>query len=104
MPTGVSLPKLQASLDKLETQVAEVTAEMRRIGEQIRNTKGESNSRFESTLQDQQAKHSAIRADIGSMRGDVNNMRTDVAARMSSLEKRLAGLEESMRSLEKSLK
>jgi len=100
----VSLPKLQTSLDKLEARLAETQAEVKRIGEQIRSNRGESNTRFESSVQDQQARHTAVRSDLGSVRGDLNNMRTETSVKLNSLEKRLMGLEESLKSLEKSLR
>jgi chromosome segregation ATPase len=100
----VSLPKLQTGLVKLEAQLAEMRSEVKRIGEQIRSNRGESNTRFESAGQDQQAKHTAVKADLGSMRGELNSMRTETSAKLNSLEKRLMGLEESLKSLEKSLK
>ena len=77
---------------------------MKRIGEQLRNNRAESNTKFESSAQDQHAKHSAVRTDLGSMRGDVNTMRTETSAKLNSLEKRMMGLEETLKSLEKSLR
>lgn len=100
----MSLPKLQTGLDKLESQLAEMHAEVKRIGEQIRTNRGESNTKFESSVQDNHAKHTAVRSDLNSMRGDLNSMRTETSVKLNSLEKRLMGLEESLKNLEKSLK
>jgi chromosome segregation ATPase len=100
----VSLPKIQSSLEKLDARLAEMQAEMKKVGDQIRSNRGESNAKFESSMQDQQAKHGAIKTDLSSMRTDVGSMRNDVSMKMNSLEKRLASLEETLRSLEKSLR
>jgi chromosome segregation ATPase len=100
----VSLPKIQNSLEKLEARLAEMHAEVKRVGDQIKSNRGEANTKFDSSMQDQQAKHGAIKTDLSSMRADMGNMRNDVALKMSSLEKRLASLEETLRSLEKSLR
>jgi len=79
-------------------------AEVKRIGEQIRTNRGESNTKFESSVQDTQARHTAVRSDLNSMRGDMNSMRSETSVKLNSLEKRLMGLEESLKNLEKSLK
>lgn len=100
----MSLPKIQNSLEKLEVRLAEMQAEMRKVGDQIKSNRGESNTKFESSMQDQQAKHGAIKTDLSSMRADMGNMRNDVSVKMNSLEKRLASLEETLRRLEKSLR
>jgi chromosome segregation ATPase len=95
----VSLPKLQTGLEKLEAQIAEMHSEVKRIGERLRSNRGESNSKYDSSAQDQQARHTALRSDFSSVRGDLNTMRTETSARLNSLEKRLMGLEESLKSL-----
>lgn len=100
----MSLPKLQTGLEKLEAQIAEMHSEVKRIGEQLRSNRGESNSKYESSVQDQQARHTALRSDLSSVRGDLNTMRTETSVRLNSLEKRLMGLEEILKSLEKSLR
>ena len=104
MEKGVSLPKIQSSLDKLDARLAEMHAEVKRVGDQIKNNRGEANTKFDSSMQDQLQKHGAIKTDLSSMRGDLGSMRTDVSMKMNSLEKRLATLEETLRSLEKSLR
>jgi len=88
----------------LEAQISEMHGEVRRISEQIRANRSETNTKFDSTSQDQQAKHTAVRSDLGSVRGDLNTMRSETSMKLNSLEKRLMGLEESLKSLEKSLK
>ncbi|MGH9917607.1 MAG: hypothetical protein ACRD6W_01855 [Nitrososphaerales archaeon] len=100
----MSLPKLQTSLDKVEARIAEMNAEVKRIGEQLRSNRSESNTKFESSVQDQQAKHTVVRADLGSMRRDMNTLRTETSTKLNSLEKRLMGLEDTLKSLEKSLR
>jgi peptidoglycan hydrolase CwlO-like protein len=101
MAKGVSLPKIQTGLDKLEAQLSEMHAEVKRVGEQIRSNRGEITTRFESSKQDSHAKHTAVKTELSSMRGDINSMRTDVSVKMNSLEKRLMGLEESEEPREK---
>jgi conjugal transfer/entry exclusion protein len=104
MRQGLSLPRIQTALDKLEAQLSETHNQVKRVEELIRNTRTESNSRTEKATEDQNAKFMNLRTDLGAMRNDINSLKTGLSSRMDSIDKRITNLELSYKKLEETLR
>ncbi len=100
----MSLPRIQSSLEKIEAQIAETQAEVKRVEEMMRGTRGETNTKFEAALEDANAKFAALRNELSLIRTEVSGMRTNVITKMDSLEKRVVNLEVVFKKLEESLR
>jgi peptidoglycan hydrolase CwlO-like protein len=104
MREELSLPRIQSALDKLGAQLTETQTQVKRVEELIRNTRTESNSRSEKETDEQTAKFTNMRTELGAMRNDINTMKTGLSSRMDSIDKRLNNLELNYKKLEETLR
>ena len=95
----MSIPMIQKGLERLETLIAESQAQLKRMEEFMRASRGESNSKFEAMLEDQNAKFANLRTELSAMRSDVNSMKTNTGLRMDTLEKKITNLELSFKTM-----
>ncbi len=100
----MSLPRIQSSLEKIEAQITETQAEIKRVEELMRGARGESNTKFESVMEDANAKFTSLKTELSAMRNEVNAMRSGVSVKLDSLEKRVVNLEIVFKKLEESLR
>ena len=100
----MSIPMIQKSLERLEGLIAESQAQMKRMEEFARTARGESNSKFEGMMEDQNAKFANIKTELSTMRTDLNTMKGGVQLRLDSLDKRFSALEASFKKLDEGLR
>jgi chromosome segregation ATPase len=100
----MSLPRIQSSLDKIESEIAEAQAEVQRVEELLRGFRGETGSKFEALMEDINAKFVILRNELSGLRGDISGMRSASTAKMDALEKRIMNLEVVFKKLEESLR
>jgi SMC interacting uncharacterized protein involved in chromosome segregation len=100
----MSIPMIQKGLDRLESQIAETQAQLKRMEEFMRASRGESNSKFETALEDQNAKFANLKTELSAMRTDMNAMKSGMTIRMDSLEKKISTLEISFKKLDDGLR
>ncbi len=100
----MSLPRIQSALEKLDAQIAETQAQVKRVEELIRSTRAEANSKSDSMLEDQGAKFANLKTELSAMRSDINSMKSGVSIRMDSMDKRMNTLEISFKKLEETLR
>ena len=100
----MSLPRIQAALEKLDAQIVETQSQIKRVEDLIRNTRAESNSRSDKMLEDQGAKFANLKTELSAMRTDLNSMKSGVSIRIDSIDKRMNTLEISFKKLEETLR
>lgn len=103
-PSDVSLPRIQNSLEKIDASISDTMSEIKRVEEIIRASRGESNTKFDSIIEDNANKFAALKSDLSQMRSDVNAMRSGLGIKLESMEKRIVNLEVSLKKLEESLR
>ncbi len=100
----MSIPMIQKSLERLETLIADSQAQMKRMEEYARTARGESNSKFEAMMEDQNAKFANIKTELSTMRTDLNAMKTGVTMRLDALDKKFTTLEVNFKRLDEGLR
>ncbi|MGA2199121.1 MAG: hypothetical protein ABSG45_04205 [Nitrososphaerales archaeon] len=100
----MSLPRIQAALEKLDAQLTETQTQVKRVEDLIRNTRAESNSKSDKMLEDQAAKFTSLKTELSAMRTDLNSMKTGISIRIDSIDKRMNTLEISFKKLEETLR
>lgn len=95
---------IQKGLERLETQIADTQGQLKRMEEFMRASRGESNSKFESMLEDQNAKFANLKTELSTLRADMNSMKSGMTLRMDSLEKKFSALEISFKKLDEGLR
>lgn len=100
----MSIPMIQKSLERLEGLIADSQAQMKRMEEYARSSRGDTNSKFEAMMEDQNAKFANIKTELSTMRTDLNSMKNGVQLRLDSLEKKFGTLEVSFKKLDEGLR
>jgi len=100
----MSLPRIQAALDKLDAQIVETQAQVKRVEDLIRANRADSTARYDKMLEDQGAKFTNLKTELSAMRTDINAMRTGIVMRLDSLDKRMNTLEINFKKLDDTLK
>jgi SMC interacting uncharacterized protein involved in chromosome segregation len=100
----MSIPMIQKGLDRIETLIAESQAQSKRMEEFMRASRGESNSKFEAMMEDQNAKFANLKTELSAMRTDMSSLKTGMSLRMDSLEKKITALEISFKKLDDGLR
>jgi hypothetical protein len=100
----MSIPMIQKSLERLEGLIAESQAQMKRMEDFARTSRGENNSKFEGMMEDQNAKFANIKTELSTMRTDLNSMKGGVQLRLDTLDKRFSTLEASFKKLDEGLR
>jgi peptidoglycan hydrolase CwlO-like protein len=100
----MSLPRIQAALEKLDAQMTETQSQVKRVEDLIRNTRAEANSKSDKMLEDQGAKFTNLKTELSAMRTDLNSMKSGISIRIDSIDKRINTLEISFKKLEETLR
>jgi conjugal transfer/entry exclusion protein len=100
----MSLPRIQAALEKLDAQITETQAQIKRVEDLIRNNRAESNGRYDKMVEDQGAKFMNLKTELSAMRTDINSMKTGLTVRIDSIDKRMNTLEINFKKLDETLK
>lgn len=100
----MSIPMIQKGLDRIEAQLAESQSQMKRMEELVRASRGETASKFEALMGDQNAKFANLKTDLSTMRTDLNSMKSGMSLRMDSLEKKITALEINFKKLDDGLR
>jgi SMC interacting uncharacterized protein involved in chromosome segregation len=100
----MSIPMIQKGLERLEALIAESQGQMKRMEEFMRSSRGESNSKFEALMEDQNAKFANLKTELSAMRTDMNGMKTGMTQRMDSIDKKITTLEINFKKLDDGLR
>jgi len=95
---------IQKGLERLETLIAESQAQMKRMEEFMRSSRGETNSKFEALMEDQNAKFANLKTELSAMRTDMNALKTGSTLRADSLDKKMTALEINFKKLDDGLR
>lgn len=100
----MSIPMIQKGLDRIETLIAESQSQAKRMEEFMRASRGETNSKFEAMMEDQNAKFANLKTELSTMRTDLNSMKSGMSIRMDSLDKKITTLEINFKKLDEGLR
>jgi peptidoglycan hydrolase CwlO-like protein len=100
----MSLPRIQAALEKLDAQITETQSQVKKVEDLIRNNRAESNAKYDKMVEDQGAKFTNLKTELSAMRTDINSMRTGLTVRIDSIDKRMNTLEINFKKLDETLK
>ena len=100
----MSIPMIQKSLERLEALIAESQAQMKRMEEYARTSRGESNSKFDAMMEDQNAKFANIKTELSTMRTDMNALKSGMTLRLDALDKKFTTLELNFKRLDEGLR
>jgi len=100
----MSIPMIQKGLERLEALIAESQGQMKRMEEFMRSSRGESNSKFEALMEDQNAKFANLKTELSAMRTDMNGMKTGMTQRMDAIDKKMTTLEINFKKLDDGLR
>jgi hypothetical protein len=95
---------IQKGLERLEALIAESQGQMKRMEEFMRSSRGESNSKFEALMEDQNAKFANLKTELSAMRTDMNGMKTGMTQRMDAIDKKMTTLEINFKKLDDGLR
>jgi peptidoglycan hydrolase CwlO-like protein len=100
----MSLPRIQAALEKLDAQITETQSQVKKVEDLIRNNRAESNAKYDKMVEDQGAKFTNLKTELSAMRADINSMKTGLTVRIDSIDKRMNTLEINFKKLDETLK
>ena len=100
----MSLPRIQAALEKLDAQLVETQAQVKKVEDLIRANRVDAGARYDKIMEDQGTKFTNLKTELSAMRADINSMKTGLTVRIDSIDKRINTLEINFKKLDETLK